>query len=187
MSYQDYEYQAIVFADMFSFTATKKTVMSLLQQTHLPSHITIINPYRGRIKPSTLVDFIKTLQIPWRVENLVNPEVSHEAAIDMTIDIVTYPYYSVFWSNFIVPKDTFQQFFTEADKIFQHNISIKDENDKKDPILYCLPNATQNGLVVNYVLHKIYSGNSENTLYSKIKKHVPIHKITDICPNFPSE
>ena len=167
-------YQAIIFADD-SLDDVKDTIASLLCQEIKPLHIVIVRPVNNKIRPTLLINYLETTGIKWKLQNVANPDLTNENIIDMVVSNDMFPYYSVFNAGFKIPKDFFGTI----------NARIYD-NSLKFAVL--LPNSTGDGMVVSSSIHKLYNGNSEESLLNKIKQDhgdellIPI---TQICHSIP--
>jgi len=169
-------YQGIVFCDN-DFEDTKKTVESLTSQYIAPKHITLIrrpdNPVTGKEMHIWLQKHCKKQDIAWRIQNVTATDLPNGFHIDMVISRHPYQYYFVCNSGCEVPQNLFSSL----------NQKIVEE---LYPLTILAPNEAGNGLIVSYILHKIFQGNQDVGMLQKVATHTetPITTVTEICPNF---
>lgn len=168
------KYQAIVFASD-NLEDTRDTVVSLIEQKHKPSHISIIRQVDCKLKPREFVDIVKNCGILWDVRNTIRQDIPNSFMIDFVIDAKHYDYYVVVNAECHIRCDVFSRLNEEINHKFQ-------------PISILKPDHNDNGLFVSYMLHKIMQGNQDvgiinKLIEDKMVKEDELKTIGDICPS----
>jgi len=168
------QFQAIVFHDKGEMEL-KKTVNSLVKQKFLPEKIVIITKPNCPYPPEKLVEYMDSLGVEWKIQNVLHPKMKDGQCIDIVQNINPKQYYVVFYAGFLVP----QGFFGEI------NYAV---NELMLQFAMLSPNSSGNGMVVSSVIHKYYDGNSDKKLEQKIEEDGCLENIipiTTLLPSFP--
>lgn len=162
------------------------TLESLVNQFNPPNIVSVISMkqtesiYKLNMEIESILKKYED-KIDWRIQNILDPEITDRQAIDLAVDGTyfkySFPYYIVFCCGFEVPKN-----FTEE---IHDSIII----DAKQPV-YCHPiEGTFNGMLVNRLLHRKHTGNAFNVhIEDKLLEFEEdaekyIYKIQDVCPS----
>lgn len=170
-------YQVIIFSNN-NMEDMEKTLLSALQQNPPPIHIAIVRRFMDIYKPTEYLELLQRYekQIPlWRLQNVVDIDLTDEQAIDLVIDFEPMPIYSVFQSGFDIPKNLFNTINNRIIHLEQPFAALLGINN--------------NGFVSYTNIHKKLNGNAEKPFIEKLKENVEtpdlLQPITNICPNFP--
>lgn len=167
-------HHAIVFANNNNID-TVNTVRSLYNQTIKPCKITIVRKQDCELLPSELAAMFSDLDIPWRIENIMIKQ-SDSEIVDFIVPFVDALVYSVYYAGFIVPPMIFEEVNTKICDEFIHFIML-------------LPNKSNNGLMISQKIHKLYGGNKDMPLKTKLELDDCPHivPVSTIITSFPNE
>ena len=169
------QFQAIVFYDKGE-QELKKTIGSLMEQVILPEKIVIVRKPDCVEPPEKLVEYLDSLGLEWKIQNILQPKMSERQCIDIVQSIAPKQYYAVFHAGFLVPKDFFE--------------SINDAvNESMLQFAMLSPSSSGNGMVVSSTVHRYYDGNSDKNLEQKMEDDGCLENIipiTTILPDFPN-
>lgn len=165
-------YFTIIFAND-SLYDIENTINSLIKQDIAPKAIAVIK-YPSSIKASKITSLLNKTGIKWRLENIVDNELTKNKAVDIAVNnFKSLPYYAVFNAGFEVPTNMFSD--------IDNAINV-------DMLTFGMltPNSQENGKFVPTGIHRALQGNFETTLEEKlIESETPCYPITSIVQNFP--
>lgn len=169
------KYQVIVVGNN-SLDDIQNTLNSIIRQTLLPRHISLIRGPDNPIRPTVLVDILKNTKIKWRLQNRIDLAIGINNNVDIIMDFIPHPYYMVVNAGFTLPSDTFKII---SDKFISRELQC----------LALLPNEDGNGFFTSHKVHKMCQGNKSISLISKLTQdelcQPLLKKITEVVPNFP--
>jgi len=154
-------YNAIVFTNN-SVKDLNKTLKSLASvavhpfSALPPKHISVVRPINCEILPHDLVSTLESYNIPWRVQNVVDPKLTREDSIDLCIDIIHYQYYMVCDAGYFVDPFIMSDINYE---IFYNLYSF----------IGVVPSKAYPVLIMSYILHKLKNGSAEQNLLDKVR------------------
>ena len=166
------QFQAIIFHDKEE-ADLKKTIASLIEQQVPPEKIVLITKPSCAYPPEKLVEYMDSLGIEWKIQNVLQPKMSDGRCIDIVQNINPKQYYAVFYAGFLVPKDFFS--------VINHAV-----NEEMLQFAMLSPNSSGDGAVVLSAIHKYYDGNSDKKLEQKIEEDGCLENIIPITTIFPS-
>ena len=168
-----FPYGVIIINTCDNLSKISDTLNSVYSQELLPKYIGIINLYGVKHYIDELIDIFKSHDVPWKLENITNPQIPDYRLVDLIIDFKSIPYYSIFYSGFKIPTNTFS---TIRDKIVNENLTFG----------ALLANSNKQGWTIPYTIYKMYGGNKQEPLLNKLKADkclmIPIQKVVQ---NFP--
>lgn len=170
-------YQIIIISNS-NIDDMRTTIISAFNQNPRPCHITIIRKFADTIRPRDYVDLMQEYEEywKWRIENIVDPIISDLSCVDLVIDFEPQPIYSIFYSGFKIPHNTFSVL---NNKILHFELKA----------ITLLGNSTGNGFTSYSSIHSSLSGNAETSYIEKLKEHIEcqtlLQSISSIVPNFP--
>ena len=153
----------------------KKTINSLVNQSRPPERIAIVRKPDCAQPPEKIVEYMDSLGIEWKIQNILQPKMRDSKCIDIVQEINPKQYYTVLYAGFVAPSNFLQ---TINDAV----------NESMLQFAMISPNSSGNGMVVSSAIHKYYAGNSDRTLEKKIEEDGCLENIipvTTICPDFP--
>ena len=168
------QFQSIVFHNKGE-EELKKTIGSMMEQSLPPEKIIIVSKPDSVYPPEKLVEYMDSLGIEWKIQNILQPRMKDAQCIDIVQDIAPKQYYAVFYAGFLAPKDFFK---TINDAV----------NESMLQFAMLSPNSSGNGMVVSSTVHRYYYGNSDKSLQQKMEEDGCLENIipiTTIFPNFP--
>tara|TARA_R100000008_G_C3587649_1_gene173809 strand:+ start:7736 stop:8503 length:768 start_codon:yes stop_codon:yes gene_type:complete len=168
------QFQAIVFHDKEE-SDLKQTINSLISQSHIPKRIVVIRKPDCVQPPEKLVEYMDSLGVEWKIQNILHPKMKDGDCIDIVQDINPKQFYSIFYAGCVVPSDFFEIINYAVNELMLQFAMIS-------------PNSSGDGMVVSSLIHKYYSGNSDKKLEKKIEEDGCLENIipvTTICPSFP--
>lgn len=168
------KYQVLIFLERYhTLEQLQHTIKSLLNQRLKPQHITVIKKPLSNINLSSIHQYLKTLEIPWKLQDVVNTNLNNLMLIDDAIRMVSYPYYAVFQAGLVIPMLFFDTISSEIfNKHLRFGVLMNDERP----------------VVVSTLIHKVFGGNGKSSLIKKLRKeecHSLIKKIQEVYPNYP--
>lgn len=183
-------YHAVLFIEKnSSFKTIKLALKKLKNQEQSPNLISLVNKQYNSyietpdkfIKPSDLLDLLNSFNFhQYSLKNVYDDELDDRSLIDLTFDSnkeKPYPFYVSFSVEFDIPEN-FSKELNDAILIKMMQIGVATPVD--DGI---------NGMIVNKISHKKYSGNAFNiNLEDKVKQYEDdaekfIYEAIDICPS----
>ena len=168
------QFQALIFHDKEE-SDLKQTISSLMNQLYVPKRIVVIRKPDCVQPPEKLVEYMDSLGVEWKIQNILHPKMKDRACIDIVQNINPKQYYAVFYAGFIVPSD-FLEMINDA------------VNESMLQFAMILPNSSGDGMVVSSAVHKYYNGNSDEKLEKKIEEDGCLENmipVATICPSFP--
>lgn len=168
------QFQALIFHDKQE-SDLKQTIESLTSQSHPPKKIIIIRKPDCVQPPEKLVEYMDSLGVEWKIQNIIRPKMKDEDCVDIVQEINPKQFYSVFHAGCVLPFDFFEKINYVVNELLLQFAMVS-------------PNSSGDGMVVSSAVHKYYGGNSDKKLEKKIEEDgcleniIPIAKI---CPNFP--
>lgn len=167
------QYKAIVYHND-NLDDLKKTLTSLLNQTLRPTSLAVIKRVDSKEHRAYLLELLKHVNIPWRIENITNNDVSYWQAVDFAVMHKPNNYYAVFNAGCDIPKDTFE--------IINHKMV-----EELKPIAIVKPNSNGDGLISSHVIHMATEDFRSRGVLENMKERLPLFPcITELCPNFPN-
>lgn len=158
------KYQGIVFADN-DFDRTKTTISHLVDQSIPPQKITVIRKPNNTISPIPIVQYLATLSVAWKIENIVDNELTDLQIVDAVLQRKPHPYYIILYSGHFLPQDFFSKINTQ---IYDNNLKFAVITHNQLPLL------------VSTTIHYIYCGNKTKTLIEKLEEDQCQNMIKDI-------
>jgi len=153
-----------------------KTINSLVAQEVQPAHITVLRPYGSVLhdtKIRTITSYLDQSGIPWKLQNILNPDVEPEKYEDLVVDIAKPRYYMTLNAGCEIPSDTI--------RILNEKI-----NEELFRFYVLTPNSEGNGWTVPWMTYQLFNGNKKGSLLDKLKDNqCQLHSINQIVPSFP--
>jgi len=147
-----------------------KTLNSLIKQRVRPKALTVIQPRQKPTQARAVIDFLREINIPWYMKNAKVVETDDQYIKQvMANDKHKLPYFAVFYSGCVVPRDTFKVI---SDLVFVDMVNFT----------YIEPNNSGSGKIVPMGIYN--KANAYALRVEDIEKPTTL-KITDLCPNFP--
>jgi hypothetical protein len=165
------KYHAIVFVSerdslVGDLDKLNTTLNCLANQTILPQHITVIRYANDNIQPSKINAILQGYEqygITWRVQSTLVDTTTNEAAVNLTLKIINFPYYAIFRSGDNISPSLFE--------IIDHKI------DMGLKFAY-LTNGDYHGCVIPNIVSYNLQANFQAPLLEKVK---------EVCPNYVME
>lgn len=172
------KYQAIIFTvdePENGFDNLKLTIRSLLDQSIPPQHITVVREKTSSLQPSIISRYLDSTGIPWRIENIIDKDVTDFDTLDTIIRTCKYPYYLTTYAWMSLPSNFIE---TINEKIYDDNLrfAILCDGDENLPVL------------VSTAIHWAYGGHRPTSLMEKLqydKCDSLIIDINQIYQNYP--
>lgn len=165
------KYQIILFAGD-SLDDIKKTYQSYLDQSLPPQHITVVRLQNNPIRPSNISNYLKTQNLPWRIENMLDEDMMSVDMIDYIMKKRPYPYYVVDDAGHTFPNDFFETINTQ---IYDYNF--------KFAILESVGEYWSS--IISTSIHYAYEGNRPTDLLTKLRENKCDNLIVDAETVYP--
>tara|TARA_R110002051_G_scaffold29094_1_gene68228 strand:+ start:3407 stop:4189 length:783 start_codon:yes stop_codon:yes gene_type:complete len=168
------QFQVLIFHDKEE-SDLKQTIESLANQSRLPVRIVIIMKPDCVQPPEKIVEYMDSIGIEWKIQNILQPKMRDDKCIDIVQEINPRQYYAVFHAGCIVPFD-----FLETINYAVNELMLQ--------FAMILPNSSEDGMVVPTSIHQYYGGNFSKKLEKKIEEDGCLENMipaTTICPSFP--
>lgn len=164
------DYQIVLF-EQGHYEPVIETLKDLVAQTLPPTHITIVNK-EGPGFASKFLEFFENNSVnSWKIQNVTNPNISVEEAVNQITAFRKEPYIGIFFGGAKIPPDTFE---TINKLIF----------DDMEIFTYIKPNSEGNGKIIPYFIFQ-----KAKAMGMRVEdipaEYAKVLEITTICPNFP--
>jgi hypothetical protein len=150
------QYHAIIIAND-DLEDIRTTVENIATQTIKPKHITVVKKTETNIRPRRIVDILKPINIPWRLENVTDPSFDDTQSVEMVLTVFKFPFYLLIRAGDTIPVDT---------------VSIIDSKIKNELLQFGMiePSETKKFTFVAGLVHEYLGGNKDVNLRDKIAR-----------------